>query len=63
MSTVRITLTEYDVYWELSRNDIQRKIPESLLGQALQEEPNAPEIIFETSGCHSGSYANHSRLS
>jgi hypothetical protein len=46
MATVRITLTEYDVCWDLSREGIRTKIPESLLGQALQEEPDAPEIVL-----------------
>ncbi len=47
MSTVRITLPRYNQSWDLPREQILSLIPESLIGQALQEEPEVPEIILE----------------
>lgn len=47
MSTVRVTLPRYNRSWNLSRQQVLDIIPESLIGQALEEESNAPEISLE----------------
>jgi hypothetical protein len=47
MSTVRVTLPRYNQSWDLSRDQILAIIPESLVGQALQEEPDVPEITLD----------------
>ena len=47
MSTVRVTLPRYNQSWSLPRDRILSIIPESLIGQALEEEPDVPEIVLE----------------
>jgi hypothetical protein len=42
-----VTLTRYGQTFHLPREAILSMIPESLLGQALQEEPDVPEIQLE----------------
>lgn len=42
-----VTLTRYGQTFHLPREAILTMIPESLLGQALQEEPTVPEIVLE----------------
>lgn len=45
--TVRVILTLYQKSWELSRQRILDIIPDSLLAQALQTEPDVGEIQLE----------------
>lgn len=47
METVRITLQRYNRSWDLSRETLIQTFPESILSQALQDDPNVPEIIIE----------------
>ncbi len=47
MATVRITLPRYNQSWDLPRERILTLIPESLIGQALQEELDVPEITLD----------------
>lgn len=46
MAIVRINLPLYDQSWDLSREAILSVIPESLLGQALDAEPDVLEITI-----------------
>ncbi len=47
MATVKITLPRYKQSWDFSREMLRQTFPESLLSQALQEEPDVPEIIID----------------
>ena len=47
MSIVHVTLSRHHKSWDLPRQQILNLIPESLIGQALEEEPDVPEIILE----------------
>lgn len=49
MSEVWITLPRYSRSWHWPRDRILSIIPESLIGQALQEEPDVPEITLRNS--------------
>lgn len=44
--TVRVILTSYQKSWDLSKDQILSLIPNSIISQALQEEPDVPEIIL-----------------
>jgi hypothetical protein len=46
MATVRINLPLSGQSWDLSREAILSVIPESLLGQALDAEPDVPEVTI-----------------
>lgn len=49
MATVQVTLPRYNQSWYLSHESILSVMPESLIGQALQEEPDVPKITLENS--------------
>ncbi len=47
MTTVRITLPRYNRSWDLPRESLMQTFPQSILAQALQEDPDVPEILIE----------------
>src|SRR5579884_2215612 len=42
--TVRVELSSYQQNWDLPREALHTLMPQSLLAQALEDDPNAPAI-------------------